>query len=182
MAMVYITQFLSGVLNKYFEFYYKFQFHFTAATHFDTALSSSGLDIFIRDRWYVSIEGTLIDEYTRQKDIGRENTADGLSRRLDDLKTKSSEFQERTTKKLQQMNALHFEFQERTTEKLQQMNAFQERITEKLQQMNALHFESQERTTEKLQQMNALHFEFQERTTEKLQQMNALLEKMTEHS
>ena len=54
----------------------------------------------------MSIDGTLIDEYTRQKDIGRENTADELSRRLDDLETKSSEFQEKTTGKLQQMNAL----------------------------------------------------------------------------
>ena len=78
----------------------------TAATHFDTTPPSSGLDISIPDRWYVSIEGTLIDEYTRQKDIGRENTADELSRRLDDLETKSSEFQEKTTGKLQQMNAL----------------------------------------------------------------------------
>ena len=54
----------------------------------------------------MSIDGTLIDEYTRQKDIGRENTADELSRRLGDLETKSSEFQEKTTGKLQQMNAL----------------------------------------------------------------------------
>ena len=54
----------------------------------------------------MSIDGTLIDEYTRQKDIGRESTADELSRRLDDLETKSSEFQEKTTGKLQQMNAL----------------------------------------------------------------------------
>ena len=54
----------------------------------------------------MSIDGTLIDEYTRKKDIGRENTADELSRRLDDLETKSSEFQEKTTGKLQQMNAL----------------------------------------------------------------------------
>ena len=80
--------------------------NFTAATHFDTTPPASGLDISIPDRWYVSIDGTLIDEYTRQKDIGRENTADELSRRLDDLETKSSEFQEKTTGKLQQMNAL----------------------------------------------------------------------------
>ena len=74
----------------------------------------------------MSIEGTLIDEYSRQKEIGRENTADGLSRRLEDLKTKSSEFQEKTTGKLQQI----FEFQEKTTGKLQQINALLEKMTE----------------------------------------------------
>ena len=79
----------------------------------------------------MSIDGAFVDEYTRKKDIGRENTADELSRRLDDLKTKSSEFQEKTTGKLQQMNALHFEFQEKTTGKLQQINALLEKMTER---------------------------------------------------
>ena len=71
----------------------------------------------------MSIDDTLIDEYTSKKDKDRENTADGLSRRLD-------EFQEKTTGKLQQMNALHFEFQEKTTGKLQQINALLEKMTE----------------------------------------------------
>ena len=54
----------------------------------------------------MSIDGAEIDKYTREQDVVSENTADELSRRLDELETKATQFQEKTNVKLQQMNEL----------------------------------------------------------------------------
>ena len=81
-------------------------FSFSASTKFDTTPPSSGLDISAPDRWYVNIDGAVVDEYTRRQDSGSEIAADELSGRLEELESKTKRMQEKTNAKLQQINEL----------------------------------------------------------------------------
>ena len=77
----------------------------TAASKFETTPSSSGLDLSTPGRWYVNIDGAVVDEYTRKQDVKNE-TADELNSRMEELEEKANEMQEQTNARLQQISVL----------------------------------------------------------------------------
>ena len=76
-----------------------------ATAKFETTPSSSGIDLSSSGRWYVNIDGAVVDEYTRKRDTMNENT-DELNNRLEELEAKANDMQETTNARLQQINEL----------------------------------------------------------------------------
>ena len=85
---------------------YKSLINFTIQTFITAATpSSSGLDLSTPGRWYVNIDGAVVDEYTRKQDVKNE-TADELNSRMEELEEKANEMQEQTNARLQQISVL----------------------------------------------------------------------------